>query len=162
MRILLLCILLSAVSCTHSYYVVRHAEKSTDNMSGDVALSEAGQLRAEVLKETLKKEKIEEVFSTNTVRTRSTAQPTAGHFGKTIQLYGPRPDSAFITLLRSKQRNVLVVGHSNTVDDIANMLCGRTVVPGDLPESEYDNLYIIKIRGKKALFEQRNYGAPTR
>lgn len=163
MRILLLIILVSAVSCTHSYYIVRHAEKASPSpgMSSDVPLSAAGEQRAQALKEVLKDKKIDEVYATNTIRTKSTVQPVAAHFGKAIMNYGPLPDSAFISLLQSKRKNILVAGHSNTVDDLANRLCGRKVVPGDLPDSEYDNLFIIKVRGKKTLFEQRKYGAPS-
>jgi broad specificity phosphatase PhoE len=163
MKFLFLIIILACVSCTHSYYIVRHAERATQgpNMSSDVPLSEAGQQRAEALKTLLQNEKISEIFSTNTTRTRTTAQPTAKYLQKTIQIYGPRPDSAFIQLLKTKRRNVLVVGHSNTVDDIVNMLCGKTAVPGDLKETEYDNLFVVKIKGKKAVLEGRKYGAPT-
>lgn len=163
MRILLLVVLVGCLSCSHSYYIVRHAEKATASpgMSSDVALSDAGQQRAAALKEALKDKKIDEVFSTNTIRTKSTAQPTADHFGKTITVYGPRPDSAFIQLLKSKHRNILVVGHSNTIDDIVNGLYGKKAVPGDLPETEYDNLFIIKVKGKKVSFRQEKYGAPS-
>lgn len=155
MRFLLLVILILAVSCTRSYYIVRHAEKApaAAGMSSNVPLSAAGQQRAEALKEVVKGKKIAEVFSTNTIRTKSTAQPAAALFGKTISTYGPLPDSAFIALLKSKRKNILVIGHSNTVDDIANGLAGRKVVPGDIPEYQYDNLYIIKIRGNKALLK---------
>src|SRR6476469_6654694 len=113
-------------SCSHSYYIVRHAEKAAQevNMTSDVPLTEKGKQRAEALKDVLKGKKIGYVFSTNTVRTKSTAQPTADEFHLQIEIYGPRPDSAFIQLFRSKRKNTLVVGHSNTVDDIVNMLCG--------------------------------------
>lgn len=165
MKLLLLAIVLACVSCSsHKYFVVRHAERATQgpNMSSDVPLSEIGKERAEALKELLKNEKIEEIFSTNTNRTRSTAQPAADHFQKTIQLYGPIPDSAFIQLLKTKSKNVLIVGHSNTVDEIVNKLCGKTEVPGDLKESEYDNLFIITMKGKKATFEGRKFDVATR
>ena len=159
MRLVSFVIGLFLVSCSHSYFVVRHAERATagPNMSSDVSLSEAGSQRAEKLKEILKAKKIGEVFSTNTLRTRSTAQPTADYFQLKIQLYGPRPDSAFIQSLKSKKKNVLVVGHSNTVDDIVNMLCGKTQVSGDLAETEYDNLFIIKMKGKKAGFIREKF-----
>ena len=101
-------------------------------MSSDVPLTEKGKQRAEALKEILKDKKIAYVFSTNTIRTKSTAQPTADYFHLTTEIYGPRPDSAFISLLKSKKKNTLIVGHSNTVDDIVNMLCGEKKVAGDL------------------------------
>ena len=67
------------LSCkTTTYYIVRHAEKETANtMTSDVSLSEIGKQRAEALKDLLQKENIKYIFSTNFMRTRSTAQPLA-------------------------------------------------------------------------------------
>ena len=147
-------------SCSNKIYVVRHAEKAPANTApnGDVELSEAGKQRAKDLLAVLASKHIAEIYSTNTIRTRSTAAPTAEHFGLTTQFYGPRPDTAFINLLKTKKKNVLVVGHSNTIDDIANLLCGATVVPGDLPDAEYDNLFIITRKGKRYFFTGKKYG----
>ena len=143
-------------SCSHTYYVVRHAEKAAQeaNMSSDVPLTEEGKKRAEELKEILKNKKIGLVYSTNTIRTKSTAQPTADYFHLPIEIYGPRPDSAFIASIKSKKKNMLIVGHSNTVDDIVNMLCGKKEVPDDLPDTEYNKLFVIKIKGKKISFKE--------
>lgn len=143
-------------SCSHTYYIVRHAEKATQeaNMSADVPLTDKGKQRAEALKEVLKDKKIRYVFSTNTIRTKSTAQPTADYFHLPVTEYGPRPDSAFINLLRSKKKNTLVVGHSNTVDDIVNMLCHAKKVAGDLPDSEYNKLFVVKVKGRKVWFRE--------
>jgi hypothetical protein len=60
-----------------------------------------------------------------------------------------------------KKGNTLIVGHSNTVDDIVNKLCGEIKVPIDLPDSEYDNLYLIRKKGKKMKFENKTFGTPT-
>jgi len=157
---LLVCSFLLA-SCTQTFYVVRHAEKAAapvGNMMGtDVPLTEAGIQRAEKLKELLKNKKIGLIYSTNTIRTKSTAQPTADHFAIPISIYGPRPDSAFIHLLLSQKKNTLVVGHSNTVDDIVNMLCGEKKIPGDLNDPDYDNLFIIKKKGNKFIFRNDKF-----
>lgn len=151
-------------SCSHTYFIVRHAEKATAaaNMSSDVPLTDEGKQRAESLKDILTKSKIGYVYSTNTIRTKSTAQPTADYFHLSVETYGPRPDSTFISLVKTKKKNVLIVGHSNTVDDIVNKLCGETKVPGDLPETEYDNLFVIKKKGNKMTFTQKKYGRPSR
>jgi phosphohistidine phosphatase SixA len=143
-------------SCTRTYYIVRHAEKATQeaNMSSDVPLTDKGKQRAAALQEVLKGKKIRQVFSTNTIRTKSTAQPTADYFHVPVEIYGPRPDSTFIQLLKSKKKGTLVVGHSNTVDDIVNMLCGEKKVPADLPDGEYNKLFVVKLRGKKAHFTE--------
>ena len=148
------------ISCSQTFYVVRHAEKAaqpTGNMmSTDVPLSEAGKQRAERLKELLKDKKIGIIYSTNTIRTRTTAEPTAGYFNLSTNVYGPRPDSAFIRLLTSKKENTLIVGHSNTVDDIVNMLYGEKKLT-DLDESVYDNLFIIKRKGRNFSFRNDKF-----
>jgi len=147
-------------ACGHTYYVVRHAEKATQeaNMSSDVPLSDTGKQRAEALKAALQNKKIGYVYSTNTIRTTSTAKPTADYFKLPIQTYGPRPDSTFVAQLKNLKKNTLVVGHSNTVDEIVNGLTGAKSVAGDLPDSEYNNLFVIKVRGKKVTFQRQEYG----
>lgn len=164
MRHLLLVFSFFTISCSHTVYIVRHAEKTVPgaNMSGDVPLAPAGEERARALRETLRDKKIGLIYSTNTIRTKSTARPTAELFGLDIITYTAQPDSAFIALLRSARKNVLVVGHSNTVDDIANKLCGRTVIPGDLPDNAYDNLFMVKKRGRGYVFSNGKYGAGSK
>ncbi len=171
MKLFLACILLTLVACSSkTYWVVRHAEKApvaagADRMmASDPPLSEAGEARAEALKERLKREHITAIFSTNFKRTRSTAEPLSRAIGIAASIYSPSPDSleAFITRMKSSRGSIVIIGHSNTIDDIANKLVGKKVVPGDLPETEYDNLYIIKQKGKKFLFRNAYYGAPTR
>lgn len=160
--VLLASFLLTA--CSHSYYVVRHAEKagaspgSTMSSPNNPPLSAEGEQRAQALKETLKDSKITYIFSTNTTRTMSTAEPLRSQLGLTTENYGPMPDSAFIQKLKGLKKNVLIVGHSNTVDDIVNGLTGKKTVPGDLPDSEYSNLFIVTYKGKKVSFERRSYG----
>ena len=154
-------LLILLASCSHRYYIVRHAEKATQaaNMSSDVPLSEKGKQRAKALKELLKNKKISYIFSTNTIRTRSTAQPLADQLGLKIETYGPVPDSSFINKLRALKKNALIVGHSNTVDDIVNMLCKRKEVAGDLPDSAYSKLFIVTIKGKKTSFKEEHIPA---
>ncbi len=80
-------------SCsTTNYYIVRHAEKETQgsNMSSDVPLSSKGKERAEALKNVLQDKKIQNIFSTNTIRTKTTAKPTSDATGVNIDTYDPR------------------------------------------------------------------------
>jgi broad specificity phosphatase PhoE len=148
-------------SCTKTtYYIVRHAEKATASpgMSSDVPLSEAGVQRAEKLKELLKDKNIGSIFSTQTIRTTSTAKPLSEAMNIPIEIYNPRDTSAaFINQLKTIQRkNVLVVGHSNTVDDIVNKLMGSILLT-DLQETEYNNLFIVKRSGKKYSLKKMKY-----
>lgn len=158
-------------SCgTVKYYVVRHAEKESPSSGvvmstpNDPPLSPAGKVRAIELREELKDKKIRYIFSTNTIRTVSTAQPLNDLLKyTTIELYNTRDSLDFLIakLMSFKKGNSLIVGHSNTVDDIVNKLCGEIKVSKDLPDSEYDNLYIITKKGKKMIFENKTYGTVT-
>ena len=155
------------LSCRQTFYIVRHAEKevamsNAAMMSNDPPLTEAGLLRAEALKEILKRKKIGYIFSTNTNRTRSTAEPVRAYFNLVTEIYQSVPDSAFISRLLSLKKNVLVIGHSNTVDDLVNKLCGSVKIPADLPDTAYDNLFVVRKKGKKLFFENRKYGTPSR
>lgn len=149
--------LLLLSSCSQRYYIVRHAEKASAT-DRDPALSEAGKQRALALKDELKTKKIGYIFSTNTIRTRTTAEPTAQYFTITIENSPSFPDSSFISKLKKLKKNTLVVGHSNTVDDIVNKLCGSIQIPADLPETAYANLFIVKKKGKKFSFTKKLYG----
>lgn len=153
--LLIPCIL---ISCTTTrYYVVRHAEKAAAaTMSADVPLSAEGQQRAEALRDHLKNEGIRHIFSTNYQRTRNTAAPLGDHMGVGTQTYDPR-DTSFISRLKSMKENTLVVGHSNTVDDIVNGLTGERLLQ-DLRDEEYGDLFIVKRKGKKYSFEKKRFG----
>ena len=152
------------------YYIVRHAEKETASVGttmstpNDPPLSAAGRVRAIELREALRGKGIRYIFSTNTIRTISTAQPFNELRGAThIEIYNTRDSlDQFIQKLKEiRKGNSLIVGHSNTVDDIVNKLCGEIKVPNDLPDSEYDNLYIVTKKGKHFTFENKTYGTPT-
>ena len=165
-RVCLLLLTILAVSCSHSYYIVRHAEKAGATNGtimaspNDPPLSERGLERAEVLAKKLKHKHIHYIFSTNTIRTLATAAPLSKAIGVQPILYGPTPDSAFIHKLQTLKKNVLIIGHSNTVDDIVNGLCKAVKVTGDLPDSEYNNLFIVTYKGDKIKYRRKHYGAP--
>jgi 2,3-bisphosphoglycerate-dependent phosphoglycerate mutase len=156
---ILFIVTLFLLSCkTTTYYIVRHAEKETTNtMTSDVPLSDAGKQRAEALKYLLQKENIKHIFSTNFIRTKSTAQPLAGAINVPIEIYDPK-DQAFVSKLKSLDGNILIVGHSNTVDDLVNELSGKKELNGDLPDSEYGDLFIVRKKGNKITFEKKHFG----
>ena len=157
--------LLILSACSQTFYIVRHAEKegastgSTMSSPGDPALSDAGKKRAEALKEELRNKKIQYIFSTQTRRTLATADPLHEVLGIRINFYNTDTLANFISRLKSiKKGNVLVIGHSNTVDDISNKLTGETKITGDLKDSEYDNLFIIERKGDHFSFTRKKYG----
>ena len=156
----LIAVLLLMISCSPTtYYIVRHAEKEVQaaNMSSDVPLSAAGSERAIALKTLLHHKKIQHIYSTNTIRTKTTAQPLSEVIGINIQTYDPR-DISFITRVKALPKgNVLIVGHSNTVDDLVNGFYQQSGLK-DLPDSQYGDLFILKKKKKSYDFSVSRFG----
>jgi broad specificity phosphatase PhoE len=173
MRFIILLLAVFLFSCSNTIYVVRHAEKAnagidaaTMQKTTDVPLTVEGEERALLLKQMLGSKNVKHIYSTNTLRTISTARPLKEmYLGMPIHIYSSKPDSmdAFISTIKNiRKGDVLIVGHSNTIDDIANKLAGKTVVPGDLKDNEFDNLYIFKRKGSRYGFRNDKYGAPPK
>jgi len=158
-KIMFLFLIVFSASCTQTFYVVRHGEKepSNNNMTSDVELSAAGKQRAEKLKDELLDKQIKHIYSTNTLRTKATAQPLSNALQLPVKTYAPT-NTAFIKgLKKGIKGNVLIVGHSNTVDNLVNGLLGKTVLQ-DLPETEYNNLFIVIKKGGRFSLQKQKYG----
>jgi broad specificity phosphatase PhoE len=172
MRLFIAAFSIFLYSCSNTIYVVRHAEKETGidpatmKTYGDPPLSFEGQERALKLKEILGSKDIKYIYSTNTLRTISTARPLKElYLNMPVQIYSNKPDSfnVFISKIKSVRKgNILIVGHSNTVDDIVNAITGRKDVPGDLKDSDYDNLFILKRKGNSYKFKDEKFGNPSK
>ena len=132
-------------------YLVRHAEKVTAGEAMQIAdpkdppLTEAGQARAVQLADLLQDKGIDAVWSSDYRRTRDTALPLATRLGLVVQLYDPSdPDSLVSALKARPQDSVLVVGHSNTIPNLAALLGMSPGEPID-EANEYDRLYRIDL-----------------
>lgn len=168
MRISLLVFSVFLFSCSNTIYVVRHAEKATGidpatmKTHTDPPLTTEGEERALKLKQLLGSKNIKHIFSTNTTRTLSTARPLKElYLGMPINIYSSKADSldVFIQQIKYiKKGDVLIVGHSNTVDDLVNKIAGKTIIAGDLKDNEYDNLFILKRKGNSYSFKNEKYG----
>ena len=171
MRIFILLLSFVLYACGNTIFIVRHAEKASgldmDTMkpSTDPPLTLEGRERSLSLKQKLMSRHFSHFFSTNTQRTIATASPLKEMFlGIPIELYSSRPDSldAFIQRIQKiKKGDVLIVGHSNTVDDIVNKLAGRKLINGDLEDWMYDDLFILKRKGDTYQFSLEKYGKPS-
>jgi broad specificity phosphatase PhoE len=134
----------------YTLYLVRHAEKETVD-SKDPALTSAGQLRAEELAARLRNKDIEDVWSSDYKRTRDTAAPLAAELDIEVKIYNPEEPETLITALHQLQRNALIVGHSNTIPELARLLCQCPVA--DMEETEYDRLLVISVQNGTASLE---------
>lgn len=127
-----------------TFILVRHAE--TTGIGSNPSLNTEGQARAIELSRILDNVPLEAVFSTNFNRTMQTAEPTATDKALSIGDYDPFNLDPFVdaTIDSHKEGIVLVVGHSNTTPSLLNVLVGANIY-SDLPESEYDNLFVVTV-----------------
>lgn len=141
-------------------YLVRHAEKAAVP-AGDPPLNEAGRARAVELARLLGPLGIKAVFTSQFLRTKETARPLAEAAGLEpviVPMAADRSAPGGIAegsikelvdrILEHKGKAVLVVGHSNTLPLIIKAL-GAAPVP-DIPDAEYDNLFVVTILEKGA------------
>ena len=140
-------------------WVVRHAEKLTDYpKDANPDLSEKGLQRAEDLKQYLSTKKIEKIFSTPFLRTKHTAKPLAKMLNIKVEIYETKVDADFANKIKAlPNRNILIVGHSNTVIEIVKVLGAKSPVQ-ILKDDDYDFLFEVKIKGDKASVKTRRYG----
>ncbi|WPR74493.1 phosphoglycerate mutase family protein [Algoriphagus sp. NG3] len=137
-------------------YIVRHAEKLL--IEGDPELSVAGNARSIKLSQILADKDIQHIYSTDYKRTRLTAAPTASAAGIEIQTYDPKSHDELVEKLRTLEGNILVVGHSNTVGQVANYFVGDGEKYADLAESEYNYIYIVTLEGNgSSSVERKTY-----
>lgn len=140
-------------------YIARHAEK-LNNLT-DTPISAAGQTRANQLAHVLKDEGIDAVFVTQYMRTQQTGQPTATIAGVSVTQYtaGTPQDVVDAILANHVGKQILVIGHSNTLDDIASGLGAAGV--SELAENQFDRLFVVHRMGWSAHLDRLRFGVET-
>ncbi|HUJ27955.1 MAG TPA: phosphoglycerate mutase family protein [Myxococcales bacterium] len=122
-------------------FLVRHAEK-VDN-SKDAALSAAGEARAQALAGKLADARIGAIFATQYKRTQQTAAPVAEKLKLKMQVH-EADDTAGLVKLLEKEDRALVVGHANTLSEIAKAF-GVTL---EVSDDDFGGLYVMLPREK--------------
>lgn len=128
-------------------WIVRHAEKDTAFATrANPDLNAMGKQRALDLAAYLKKESIGLIYSTDTKRTRQTAE----HFSALLEIYNPRNLATVAAQLLEKARGktVLLIGHSNTVLETIEALGGQRPVKA-LSDDDYDYIFKVEIESDK-------------
>jgi len=146
---LALLLLAVAVPAQKAVFVVRHAEKAAEGSDPDIPLSDAGDQRAERLAVLLQNVGITAIYSTDTVRTRATAQPLAAALHLPVRIYDGKNPQALREALRAEPQAIaLVVGHSNTVPDLLSTLgiAGKIKIA----DADYDDLFVVVPRPAEA------------
>ena len=144
--------------------LVRHAEKAAQPAQ-DPPLSEAGAARARALVALARDAGVTAIITTQFVRTKTTAEPTATALNVTPEIVqaGPMPQHAKAVadqVMKHAGGTVLVVGHSNTIPAIVGALGAPQ--PKDLCDSEYDQVFVVVLgdTGPPRLIRSR-YGAAS-
>jgi broad specificity phosphatase PhoE len=126
--------------------VVRHAEKAAAP-ADDPPLTAEGQARAQALLAAVRDAHVSAVITTQLLRTRSTAEPTASAFGikpEVVPAGGATHAQDVAAAIRTHVgKTVLVVGHSNTVPAIIEALGAKR--PPPICDSQYDDLFVVTI-----------------
>ena len=156
--------LISSCSTTR-FYVVRHAEKTSNDCTAPL-LQPEGFNRAQTLRDSLLSKQIDSIFVSTCLRTQQTAQPLATVLNLTPIQVDPSSaqTQALISRLRKiRGKNMLVVGHTSTVPDIVFGLSGSSITP--IADTDFDNLFQVRI--KRVLWStnrrliQSTYGVAT-
>ena len=143
-------------------YIVRHAEKDTGS---NPPLTQGGKKRAGDLYSMLKNKKIDVIFTSNYKRTIMTADSLRQAIKIDTVMYTPDVSGEKL-FQRIEERagdakNILIIGHSNTLPGIIRKAGVTTYTVKELPDSEYDNLFVIEQNKGKLRFKQLKYGDPS-
>lgn len=136
-----------------TFILVRHAEKDISAAADrvDPDLTQIGRERAVRLVATIKRYKPGAIYSSDFKRTRDTASPMAARRKKDVQIYDPKKLTELLTtMMVSKTKRFLVVGHNTTTPALANLIIKEDKYKA-LSEAEYGKIWIIKLKDGKLI-----------
>ncbi len=128
-----------------TFYFIRHAEKDRSNPDDiDPELNQDGLGRAIRWAEVLDFVELDAIYTTDFERTEMTAAPTAVKKDITLQYYNL--DDLNIEQFKETNlgKNVLVVGHSNTIPEFVNKML-NTEKYGAMDDYDNSSLFIVRI-----------------
>jgi broad specificity phosphatase PhoE len=139
--------------------LVRHAEKVLDPNNQDPDLTPAGQARAHEIARMFAGAGINAIYATQFKRTQQTVKPLADQTGVPVTILNANQTDELVNQIVTNHRGqtIFIAGHNNTVPAIVSALTGENY--SLIPESEYDNLYMLTIyRVGKAKVMKLKYG----
>jgi 2,3-bisphosphoglycerate-dependent phosphoglycerate mutase len=142
--------------------LVRHAEKKIEPNNPDPDLTPAGEARAQEIARMFSTAGINAIYATKFKRTQQTVKPLSERIGvpMTIVDAGQTDELAKQIQTTHRGQTIFVAGHNNTVPALISTLSGENLPL--IPESEYDNLFIVTIyRFGKAKVVKMKYGAES-
>lgn len=143
-------------------FIVRHAEKEAGK---DPLLTAAGNARAGDLMRVLQNEGIQKIYVSQFRRTQNTGDSLRLQLKIDTVHYAADTvcDNLINAIIEHSDfgKTILIIGHSNTIPQIIRKL-GVTDYPyGDLPDNEFDNLFMVTYKKEKAKLKVTKYGAKS-
>ncbi len=143
-------------------FIVRHAEKEAGK---DPVLTPAGNARAGDLMRTLQNEGIQKIYVSQYKRTQMTADSLRIQLKINTVQYSADTlcDNLVNTIMENADfgKTILIIAHSNTIPQIIRKF-GVTGYPyGDIPDNDFDNLFVITYKKEKAKLKKMKYGAKS-
>lgn len=129
-------------------FLVRHAEKSLEVAGDEAPLLKAGLDRARTLARMLADAGIEELITTDALRSRQTGAPFAERSGLKPQVMTRDGQVAFAGRLREKPdgKDRLIVGHTRNIPRILEALGvpggGQVKLNADV---DYDHMFVVQM-----------------
>ena len=139
--------------------LVRHAEKKIEPVNPDPDLAPEGVERAQQIARMFADAGINVIYATQYKRTQQTVQPLADRTGVPVTVLNADQTQELVNQIHTNHRGetIFIAGHNNTVPAIVSALSGETFPT--IPETEYDNLFIVTIyRYGKAKVTKLKYG----
>lgn len=161
--VLLLAVLAAApamLRAQSTIFISRHADRGPEEP--DAALTAHGRAQARALAAMLADAGIRHVYTTELIRTRDTAAPTARQAGVTPVVVPQDDFDGLIARIRETARPgeaTLVVGHRGTVPRLVKALTGQVISP--LGSGEYTRLVVVTLfpDGRSSVVTLRQEGA---
>jgi phosphohistidine phosphatase SixA len=143
-------------------YIVRHAEKLGGD---DPLLTEEGNKRAGDLMRQLKNKKISRIYVSEFKRTQNTGDSMRLQLAiDTVQINADTSCTslfAAITQHNDWNKSILIITHSNIIQKVIYKLGITNFSQENIPSNEFDNLYFVSMKKKKAVLKHLKYGKPS-
>ena len=141
-------------------FIVRHAEKEAGK---DPLLTADGNARAGDLLRALKNEGIQKIYTSRTRRTQMTGDSMRIQLGiDTVHYTADTICDELISAImehRDFGKTILIIAHSNTIPKIIRKLGVVDYPQADIPDKEFDDLFLVTYKNEKAKVKKMKYGA---
>jgi phosphohistidine phosphatase SixA len=143
-------------------FIVRHAEKETGN---DPVLTAAGNKRAGDLMRALQNEAIGKIYVSQYRRTQHTGDSLRILLKiDTVHYTADTVCDKLINAIMGHSdfgKTILIIAHSNTIPYIIRKLGVLDYPYGDIPDNDFDDLFVVTYKKEKAKVKAMKYGAKS-